>query len=563
MPAPSDDSSYTLADLEAAERIVGVRYTAAERQQVLSRLEEQLNRLHRQRRLLDPPNGLAPASVFDPTLGRGTVPPSDIDRVAWSPTEPTPDLPRRAEDIAYAPLTHLSQWLRRRVLTSRQLTDIYLDRLRRLGPKLECLVTLTDKRAIAEAEAADREIAAGRFRGPLHGIPWGAKDILDTAGIETGWGAEPYRNRTPTEDAEVVRRLRDAGAVLVAKLSVGALAFGDVWYGGQTRNPWNMAEGARGSSAGSAAAVAAGLVGFAIGSETLGSIVAPCMRCGTTGLRPSFGRVPRTGAMTLCWSLDKLGPITRAVEDTLLVLDCLNGPDGADAGARDVTLRSPERRYAPPAAPLAKYRLGYDPRWFDDAQARDLDRKALETARAGGAELVEIQLPDWPYDTLLSILYAEAAAAFEQLTLTDEDDLLTRQDADAWPNTFRRARFIPAIDVVQADRFRRRVTAMMHDTMTGLDALIGPSFADALMLITNFTGQPALTFRIGFAEMAKRDTNPPLGRVVEEPPHNAKRYRVPYGMTLWGPLDGDAGLVEIGQHLEAALGVRDERPALD
>jgi len=559
---PSDDIAYTLADLEAAERVVGVRYTVAERQLVLSRLEEQLNRLRRQRRLLDPPNGLAPATVFDPTLGRGATLPAGPGGVPMQPMEPAPNLPRRDVDIAYAPVVHLSQWLRRGALTSRHLTDIYLDRLRRLGPQLECLVTLTDKRAIAEAEAADREIAAGRYRGPLHGIPWGAKDILDTAGIETGWGAEPYRGRTPTEDAVVVRRLRDAGAVLVAKLSVGALAYGDIWYGGQTRNPWNLAEGARGSSAGPAAAVAAGLVGFAIGSETLGSIVAPCMRCGTTGLRPSFGRVPRTGAMALCWSLDKLGPITRAVEDTHLVLDCLNGPDGSDVAARDVPLGRAGRRDASPSAPLAGYRLGYDPRWFDDAQARDLDAQALETARVSGAELVEIQLPDWPYDTLLSILYAEAAAAFEPLTLNDEDDLLTRQDADAWPNMFRRARFIPAIDVVQADRFRRRVTAMMHDTMTGLDALIGPSFADALMLITNFTGQPALTLRIGFAEMAKRETNPALGRVVEEPTQDAKRYRVPYGMTLWGPLDGDAGLVEIGRRLEAALGVRDERPAL-
>ena len=375
---------------------------------------------------------------------------------------------------------------------------------------------------MTQARAADREIAAGHYRGPLHGIPWGAKDLLDTAGIPTTYGAEPFRNRIPAEDAVVTRRLHAAGAVLVAKLSLGALALNDIWFGGQTMNPWLLEEGSSGSSAGPGAATAAGLVGFAIGSETDGSIVSPSMRCGITGLRPTYGRVPRTGAMTLCWSLDKLGPMARSVEDTLLVLHAISGPDAGDLNS------VPSQLDFNANASVRGLRLGYFPAWMKEAPATDVDRAALETARQLGFIPVEVSLPDWPYDSLDLILFAEAAAAFEELTLSGGLNQLKSQVPDAWPNSFRQARFLSAVDFVQTDRFRRKVAMEMARIFSQVDLLLVPSLRDEMMNIANFTGHPSLTLRAGFVEVgeARSDWAPDSAHPL--PKFNPPR-RVPHG----------------------------------
>src|SRR5207249_2619357 len=319
---------------------------------------------------------------------------------------------------------------------------------------------------------ADEEIAAGKYRGPLHGIPWGGKDLLDTAGIPTTYGAEPFRNRVPKEDAAVVKRLHAAGAVLLAKLSLGALALNDIWFGGQTMNPWLLEEGASGSSAGPGAATAAGLVGFSIGSETGGSIVSPSMRCGVTGLRPTYGRVPRTGAMTLCWSLDKLGPMTRSVEDAMLVLQAITGPDAGDASS------VPSRLDFDSHASVEGLKVGYFPQWMKESPATDVDRNALEAFKQLKMELKEVTLPDWPYSSMMPILFAEGAASFENLALNNQLGELKVQVKDAWPNLFRQARFLSAVDFVQADRLRRKVAWEMARVFNEIDLLLVPSLRD-------------------------------------------------------------------------------------
>src|SRR6202041_357665 len=433
-------------------------------------------------------------------------------------------LPARDSDIAFASVSQLSHWIETRQLSSERLTQIFLARLRRFDPKLRCVITLTPELALEQAKAADVEIAAGKYRGPLHGIPWGAKDLLDTAGIATTYGAEPFKDRRPQADATVVRRLHEAGAVLVAKLSLGALALNDVWLGGETKNPWNLDEGASGSSAGPGAAVAAGLVGFAIGSETGGSIVSPSMRCGVTGLRPTYGRVPRTGAMTLCWSLDKLGPMARSVEDTMLVLNSITGPDNKDVSC------VPSKLDFNAQAPVKNLKVGYFPQWMKEAPATDVDRAALAAIPTLGMTPVEVTLPDWPYDNLDLILFAEAAAAFEEITLNHHVDQLKAQVPDAWPNTFRQSRFLSAVDFVQADRLRRMVAVEMARIMNEVDLLLVPSLRDEMLTITNFTGHPSLTLRAGFVEVseARSDWAP-------DPAHPLPKFtpprRVPHGVT--------------------------------
>jgi Asp-tRNA(Asn)/Glu-tRNA(Gln) amidotransferase A subunit family amidase len=469
---------------------------------------------------------------------------SDIDAGA---------LPADEADIAFAPLTQLARWIELRQLSSERLTNIYLGRLARFNPKLRCAITVTRERALAEAQQADRDIAAGRYRGPLHGVPWGAKDLLDTADIPTTYGAEPFRNRIPKEDGAVVQRLTRAGAVLVAKLSMGALALNDIWFGGQTMNPWLLEEGSSGSSAGPGSATAAGLVGFSIGSETGGSIVSPSMRCGITGLRPTYGRVPRTGAMTLCWSLDKLGPMTRGVEDTLLVLNAISGPDPGDLDS------VPSKLDFDAAASVRGLRVGYFPAWMKESPATDVDRAALETVRNLGMTPVEVAIPDWPYDSLNIILFAESAAAFEELTLSGRADQLKAQVPDAWPNTFRESRFLSAVDFVQADRFRRKVAEEMARLFAKVDLLIVPSLRDEMLTITNFTGQPSLTLRAGFVEVAEArsdwapDPHKPLPRF--SPPR-----RVPHGVTLIGRLFEEGTLGRVGIALEREFAVSRERP---
>jgi Asp-tRNA(Asn)/Glu-tRNA(Gln) amidotransferase A subunit family amidase len=387
----------------------------------------------------------------------------------------------------------------------------------------------------------------------LHGIPWGAKDLLDTAGIRTTYGAEPYKDRVPTENAAAVKRLHHAGAVLVAKLSLGALALNDIWFGGQTMNPWLLEEGSSGSSAGPGAATAAGLVAFSIGSETEGSIVSPSMRCGDTGLRPTFGRVPRTGAMTLCWSLDKLGPITRTVEDAMLVLQAISGPDPGDLSS------VPSRLDFDAHAGVKGLRVGYFPAWMQQAPATEVDRHALAEIARLGMRPVEVALPDWPYSSLNLILFAESAAAFEELTLSHKDDELRVQTPDAWPNTFRQSRFLSAVDFVQTDRLRRSVAVEMDRIMTQVDLLLVPSLRDEMLTISNFTGHPSLTFRAGFVEVsqARSDWAPDPSRPLPkfDPPR-----RVPHGITLIGRLFDEGTIARVGLALESAFNVADERP---
>ena len=468
-------------------------------------------------------------------------------------------LPGNDEDIAFAPVTWLSAWVGlEKKITSERLTKIYLERLKRFQPKLNCVITLCEEHALEQARAADKEIAAGKYRGPLHGIPWGAKDLLDTAGIRTTWGAEFYRDRVPAKDATVTQRLNDAGAVLVAKLSLGALALNDVWFGGQTMNPWLLEEGSSGSSAGPGAAVAAGLVGFAIGSETQGSIISPSMRCGVTGLRPTFGRVPRTGAMTLSWTCDKLGPMARGVEDTFMVLQTINGPDKQDVACADVLLHY--QGWGTKDVGVTGLRVGYIESWMKEAPATDVDRHALEVVKQLGMTAVPVTLPNWAYDSLNIILFAESAAAFEKVTLDGEVDQLKMQVPDAWPNTFRQSRFLSAVDFVQADRLRRKVALEIERVFKEVDLLLVPSLRDEQLVIFNFTGHPSLTLRAGFVEVseARSDWAP-------DPKHPLPKFnpprRVPHGVTLIGRLFDEGTLCAAGVAMEKAFHVADERPA--
>ena len=542
------------ATFAAAEKLVQVDLTDTERAMAAASWRTSMASLYERRvgpRKVKLSPALAPASTWNPVLP-GHAPLPQQDRFVRSTRDPGA-VPSSDVSIAFAPLWKLSRWVETRQISSERLTGIFLERIAKFDPKLRCVITLTRDLALTQAKQADREIAAGRYRGPLHGIPWGGKDLLDTASIPTTYGAEPFRNRVPNEDAAVVRRLHEAGAVLVAKLSLGALALNDVWFGGQTMNPWLLEEGAGGSSAGPGAATAAGLVGFAIGSETEGSIVDPSMRCGVTGLRPTFGRVPRTGAMTLAWSLDKLGPMARSVEDTLLVLQAISGPDAGDLSSVSSHLDFDA------TAPVVGLRVGYFPKWMQEEPATEVDRAALEQVEKLGLRPVAVSLPDWPYDCLNAILFAESAAAFEDLTLSRQVDSLKMQTPDAWPNTFRQSRFISAVDFVQADRFRRAVALEMQRIFSEVDVLLVPSLRDEMLTIGNFTGHPSLTLRAGFVKVtqARSDWAPDPKHVL--PTFNPAR-RVPHGVTLIGRLFEEGTIARVGLALERSLNVADERP---
>jgi Asp-tRNA(Asn)/Glu-tRNA(Gln) amidotransferase A subunit family amidase len=538
-----------------AEKLVQVQLSQADRAEAAASWRSAMAPLYERRtgpRKVALEATLAPWSHVDAVPNGETAGPAR-DLFIRSKPQSRP-LPSSDEDLAFAPVTELSHWIQTRKLSSERLTHLYLDRLERFNPKLRCAITVTRDRALAQARKADAEIAAGKYRGALHGVPWGAKDLLDTAGIPTTYGAEPFRNRVPQTDAAVVKRLDDAGAVLVAKLSMGALALNDIWFGGQTMNPWLIEEGSSGSSAGPGAATAAGLVGFAIGSETGGSIVSPSMRCGVEGLRPTFGRVPRTGAMTLCWSLDKLGPMARGVEDTLLVLHAISGPDAGDPAS------VPSKLNFDGGASVQGLRVGYFPGWMKENPATDVDRAALESIRKLGMVPVQMAIPDWPYDSLNLILFSEAAAAFEDLTLSHGVDKLSMQVPDAWPNLFRQARFLSAVDFVQTDRFRRKVAGEMARIFSQVDLLLVPSLRDEMLTITNFTGHPSLTVRTGFVEVseARSDWAPDPKRPL---PKFSPPRRVPHGVTLIGRLFDEGTLGRAGMALERASGVAAARPA--
>jgi Asp-tRNA(Asn)/Glu-tRNA(Gln) amidotransferase A subunit family amidase len=551
---PAVGPEVSPATFAEAEKLVQFQLAPTERTQAAESWRVNLASVYERRTgprkiALEP--GIAPFSRYTSTLTNGKVGP-DRDRFMRSQNDPGP-LPTNDADIAFSPVTKLSRWIEQRKLTSERLTRIYLSRLQQFDPKLRCVITLTSDLALAQAKKADQEIAAGKYRGPLHGIPWGGKDLLDTAGIPTTYGAEPYRNRIPKEDAAVVKRLHAAGAVLVAKLSLGALALNDVWFGGQTVNPWLLEEGASGSSAGPGAATAAGLVAFSIGSETGGSIIAPSMRCGITGLRPTYGRVPRTGAMTLCWSLDKLGPMTRSVEDAILILKEISGPDLGDVSS------VPSHLDFDANAGVKGLRVGYFPAWMKENPATDVDRAALAMLPKLGMSPVEVSLPDWPYDSLNLILFAEGAAAFEELTLSGGLPQLKMQTPDAWPNLFRQARFLSAVDFVQADRFRRKVCEEMARIFDQVDLLLVPSLRDEMLVISNNTGQPSLTLRAGFVEVSE-----PRSDWAPDPQHPLPKFspprRVPHGVTLLARLFEEGTLCRAGLALERAFAVSDQRP---
>ena len=551
--APAVGPEVTPATFAEAEKLVQFPLTEKDRAQAAGNWRQAMAPLYERRsgpRKVAIPETAVPYSRWDCTLpGMRPGPAKDeFIRTKFEGPLPTTD-----EAIAFAPVHHLSHWIETRKLTSTRLTNIYLARIERLNPKINCIITLTRDHALAQAKAADAEIAAGHYRGPLHGIPWGAKDLLDTASIPTTWGAEPFQHRVPTEDATVTARLNQAGAVLIAKLSLGALALNDIWFGGQTMNPWLLEEGSSGSSAGPGAATAAGLVGFAIGSETGGSIVSPSMRCGVTGLRPTFGRVPRTGAMTLCWSLDKLGPMARSVEDTMLVLHVITGPDGKDISS------VPSKLAFDANAPVTDLKVGYFPAWMKEAPATEVDRAALAAIPKLGMTAVEVSLPDWPYDNLDLILFAESAAAFEEITLNHQLDTLKAQVPDAWPNTFRQSRFLSAVDFVQADRLRRMVALEMARIMNQVDLLLVPSLRDEMLTITNFTGHPSLTLRAGFVEVseARSDWAPDPAKPL--PKFNPPR-RVPHGVTLIGRLFDEGTITRAGLALESHFNVVQENP---
>jgi Asp-tRNA(Asn)/Glu-tRNA(Gln) amidotransferase A subunit family amidase len=551
-PVGPEVSPATFAE---AEKLLQIELTDAERAMAADSWRRTMASLYERRtgpRKLPLESAVAPGTRWDPQLP-GVKVTVKQDRFIRSHNDPGP-LPSRDEDIAFSSVTQLAQWIEHRKLTSERLTNIYLDRLQKFDSKLHCVITLTRNLALKQAKQADSEIAAGHYRGPLHGIPWGGKDLLDTAGIPTTYGAEPFRDRVPTEDAVVVQRLHDAGAVLVAKLSLGALALNDIWFGGQTMNPWIPdAEGSGGSSAGPGAATAAGLVGFSIGSETGGSIIGPSMRCGVTGLRPTYGRVPRTGAMTLCWTLDKLGPMTRHVEDAMLVLHAISGPDSGDVASVPCHLDFDA------GASIKSLRVGYFPQWLDQNPATTVDKEAVEHVKKLGMTPVAVQIPNWPYDSMNLILFAEGAAAFEELTLSGAMNQLKAQVPDAWPNIFREARFLSAVDFVQADRMRRKVAMEMERLFTQVDLLLVPSLRDEMLTITNFAGHPSLTLRAGFIEVKKARSD-----WAPDPKNPVATFstprRVPHGVTLIGRLFDEGTIGAVGIALEKSFGVVDERP---
>ena len=554
--APAVGPSIAPADFEHAEKLMQVTLSPAQRAEAAGNWQNSMAALFERRtgpRKVALEEFCAPASTWNPLLGQAPTLAAHTHTHTYSAI--TAPLPKDDASIAFAPVTHLSHWIQSRQLTSERLTKIYLALLKHYDPQVRCVITLTEAHALQQARAADAELAAGHSRGPLHGIPYGAKDLLDTAGIPTTYGAEPYRNRVPAVDSAVIHKLNAAGAVLVAKLSLGALALNDIWFGGETMNPWCLEEGSSGSSAGPGSAVAAGLVGFAIGSETEGSIVSPTMRCGITGLRPTYGRVPRTGAMALAWSMDKLGPMTRGVEDTMMVLTAISGADPGDTASVEAALPF-DSSISPKGL-----RVGYFPAWMKEAPATDVDRHALEVARQLGMTPVEVSLPDWPYGNLNTILFAEAAAAFEDLTLSHADDQLRMQVPDAWPNTFRQSRFLSALDFVQADRMRRKVAIEMQRVFSQVDLLLVPSLRDEILTITNFTGHPSLTLRAGFVQIAeaRSDWAPDPAKPL---PKFSPPRRVPHGVTLIGKLFDEATIVQAGIAFERAFNVSGERPKI-
>ena len=524
--AASQENGVTVEMIRDAEWAAGVSFTDEERKLMTSELNEQIE-MYAQIRALNIPNSVPPALRFDPVLPGMTF---DREEKPFKISQGAArEIPTDRDELAFWSVLDLSRVLKARKITSLELTQLYLRRLKRYDPLLKCVVTLTEDTALKQARRADAEIAAGKYRGPLHGIPWGAKDLLATKDHPTTWGAVPFRNQQFEEDATVVVRLEEAGAVLVAKLTLGALAMGDKWFGGRTNSPWNPERGSLGSSAGPAATVAAGLVGFAIGSETRGSIVSPATRCGITGFRPTYGRVSRYGAMALCWSMDKLGPMCRSAEDCAIVFNAIHGADDKDRTTVDMPFNWD------PDQPLSSLRIGYLKGAFEESEQ---DARSLETLRALGVDPIPVELPDFPVDAMDSILMAEAAAAFDELTISGRDDLLVSQSEWAWPNAFRKARLIPAVEYIQANRARTLLMQATEEAMQKVDVHITPT--EASLALDNLTGHPFVSLPNGFTEDGE-----------------------PTSIGFLGGLYKDAALLRVAKAFQDATDYHLKRPPLD
>lgn len=497
--------------VEAAATIFGLDFTPAERDSMLGNLNNARSNFDALRKI-DLPNDVAPALYFNP-LPAGFVMPAGASSFKAS-APGTVTLPANRDELAFYTVGQLGQLIRTKQISSVELTKFFLNRLKTYDPKLHCVITLTEELALQQAKRADDELKAGKYRGPLHGIPYGAKDLLATKDYKTTWGAMPYKDQTIPMNATVVKRLEEAGAVLCGKMTLGALAMGDVWFGGMTRNPWNMSAGSSGSSAGSASSVAAGLLPFAIGTETLGSIVSPSTVCGTTGLRPTFGRVSRHGAMALSWSMDKIGPITRSVEDCALVFNAIYGPDG-----NDPTVIAAPFRYTPLAS-LKGLRVGYVKKAFENNYPnRANDSLTLQTLRNLGAELVPFDLPtNVPAGRISFLLSVEAAAAFDDLTRSGRDDLMVRQTKNAWPNIFRSSRFVPAVEYIQANRARTRLINDMAAQLKAakIDVYVSPVYSGSNLTLTNLTGHPCVVLPNGFTKQNTPTSITFMGQLFEE-----------------------------------------------
>lgn len=504
----SSASSFRTNAVKKAEKMSGLSFSSRDRKLMMEDLATNLEKYKGIRKLAIP-NSIQPSLQFNP-IPSGTKFERIRRPIRFSKVKEV-KRPVKLEELAFESVINLAELIRTRQVTSTDLTKMYLSRLKKYGPKLECVVTLTEDLALKQAARADKEIADGNYRGLLHGIPYGAKDLLSVKDYKTTWGAEPYKDQIIDRDATVIKKLEEAGAVLVAKLTLGALAWGDVWFDGKTRNPWNLEEGSSGSSAGSGSATAAGLVAFAIGTETWGSIVSPSTRCGVTGLRPTFGRVSRTGAMALSWSMDKIGPMCRTVEDCAIIFNAIYGPDGLDQSVVDLPFNYRSE------IKLSELRIGYLKSLFEsDYKGKENDEESLAMLRKLGANLIELKLPDFPIEDLSFILWVEAAAAFDDLTLSGKDDLMVRQIQRAWPNVFRASRFIPAVEYIQANRARYLLIQHMAEKMKSVDLYVAPSFGGNNLLLTNLTGHPCVVVPNGFKDNGSPTSISFIGQLYDE-----------------------------------------------
>jgi Asp-tRNA(Asn)/Glu-tRNA(Gln) amidotransferase A subunit family amidase len=475
-------------DILSSEKISGLSFSSSERDSLLPNVIQRIKQYNALREI-ELQNDTPFPLLYDP-LPVGLKLPRGQDQFKFNDIKTS--LPEDIEACAFMTIPQLAHLIRTRQVTSEDLTRMYIERLKRYKDELQCVVTITEKLAIKQAKKVDIEIARGQYKGLLHGIPWGAKDLLSVPGYKTTWGATPFKDQIIKNKATVVKKLEDAGAVLVAKLTLGALAWGDVWFGGKTKNPWNTQQGSSGSSAGPGSATSAGLIGFSIGSETWGSIVSPATRNGVTGLRPSFGTVSRSGAMALSWSMDKLGPMTRSVEGAAIIFETIRGTDNLDRTVRDVPFIYPSKRG------LKNLRIGYVESAFTDSSVSKNDKASLDILKSMGLNLIPIELPEFPTQALSFVLQAEAAAAFDELTRSNNDDQLVRQGKNAWPNVFREARFIPAVEYINANRARTLLNKKMSELMERIDVYIIPSFYGDNLLRTNLTGHPCVVVPNGF-----------------------------------------------------------------